>query len=217
MDGRTNEATAQLSVWQADPSPHASGVAATAVLSPLPARAPSASSPLPVAMAGRLQPPGAGRLPLAGREPRAARYGAREPLEGGSTPEAALRVGVVDSDPRQSVELAEALAAEAALTMCGIASSFEGGLVLAGSGVDLLLVDCGLPAQGAPRLARALRRELPAVAVVGLSSRRDRCARAALIAAGAAGALDRQMAPEDLAMVVREAFGSRSLLRLAHA
>lgn len=134
-----------------------------------------------------------------------------------SSPAAPVRVGVVDSSPELAERLAQALAGEPALRVTGVTTTVEAALQLARSGVDLLLVDCRLPESGGPRLARALRRELPSVAVVGLSSRLDRPSRAALIAEGALGAVDRMMAPEDLAMVVREAFAGSSLLRLAHA
>jgi DNA-binding NarL/FixJ family response regulator len=130
---------------------------------------------------------------------------------------APVRVGVVDADPVFAAQLAEVLDDDPVLVVSGTAATVEGGLELALAGVDLLLVDCRLPDSGAPRLARAVRRELSGVAVVGLSSRLDRSSRLALIAEGAAGSVDRSMPLEDLAMVVREAFGGRSLRRLAHA
>lgn len=142
---------------------------------------------------------------------------ARGGAEDWAGPAAPMRVGVVDADPAHAADLAAAIAGEPALEVAGTASSFDGGLRLARSGLDLLLVDCRLADGGAPRLARTLRREAPGVLVVGLSTRLDRASRAALVAEGAVGAVDRAMPPEDVAMVVREAFAGPALLRLAHA
>jgi DNA-binding NarL/FixJ family response regulator len=128
-----------------------------------------------------------------------------------------VRVGVVDADPVFAAQLAEALGDDPVLFVAGTATTLEQGLELARSGLDLLLVDCRLPDGGSAQLARAVRHELSGVAVVGLSSRLDRSSRLALIAEGAAGAVDRAMSLDDLAMVVREAFGGRSLRRLAFA
>ncbi len=135
----------------------------------------------------------------------------------GSMTAAPMRIGLVDAEAMHAAELAAAIACEPALELSGTASTLEEGLRLARSGVDLLLVDCRLPEGGAASLARSVRRELPSVAIVGLSNHLDRSSRAALVAEGAVGAVDRRMAPEDLAMVVREAFAGPSLLRLAHA
>ncbi|HTX01954.1 MAG TPA: hypothetical protein VMD59_24435 [Acidimicrobiales bacterium] len=134
-----------------------------------------------------------------------------------SDPLAPVRVGVVDADPVFATELAGALAEDPVLEVSGTATTVEEGFALAMAGLDLLLVDCRLADSGAARLARTIRLDSLPVAVVGLSSRLDRASRQALVAEGAAGAIDRGMAFEDIAMVVREAFGGRSLRRLAHA
>lgn len=132
-------------------------------------------------------------------------------------PSSAVRVGVVDRDPGFAVALGNALEDEAGLCVVGTASAVSTGHILARAGLDLMLIDCRLPEPGAPELARIALRERPSLEVVGLSSRLDRAARSALVAVGAVGAVDRSMALEDLAMVVLEAFGSRSSRRLAYA
>lgn len=121
-------------------------------------------------------------------------------------PPTLLRVGVLDRDPKLAARLADAINDEGGLLAVGVACGAEPALALAASGVEIMLVDCALEGDSTPALVRAMKAERPSLTVVGLSNRLDRPGRAALVAAGAAGAIDRSTEPEDVAMIVREAF-----------
>jgi len=70
---------------------------------------------------------------------------------------------------------------------------------------DVVIVDCEIPPMGAPDLTRQIKRHLPALAVIILSSCEDDDHLFHAIQAGAAGYLIKVASGQDLALQIREA------------
>ena len=68
---------------------------------------------------------------------------------------------------------------------------------------DVILMDLSLPAPGGIETTQRIRRELPATAIVVLATDQDEEALFEAIKAGAAAFILKDIAPEDLVMVIR--------------
>ena len=77
---------------------------------------------------------------------------------------------------------------------------------------DVILMDLSLPAPGGIETTQRIRRELPAAAIVVLASDEDEDALFEAIRAGAAAFILKDIAPEDLVMIVRRVAAGEYLI-----
>jgi DNA-binding NarL/FixJ family response regulator len=77
---------------------------------------------------------------------------------------------------------------------------------------DVILMDLSLPAPGGIETTQRIKRELPATAIVVLSTDEDEDALFEAIKAGAAAFVLKDISPEDLVMVIRRVAGGEFLI-----
>ena len=77
---------------------------------------------------------------------------------------------------------------------------------------DVILMDLSLPAPGGIETTQRIRRELPAAAIVVLASDEDEDALFEAIRAGAAAFILKDIAPEDLVMIIRRVAAGEYLI-----
>ena len=77
---------------------------------------------------------------------------------------------------------------------------------------DVILMDLSLPAPGGIETTQRVKRELPATAIVVLSTEEDEDALFESIKAGAAAFVLKDIAPDDLVMVIRRVVGGEYLI-----
>jgi DNA-binding NarL/FixJ family response regulator len=77
---------------------------------------------------------------------------------------------------------------------------------------DIVLMDLSLPAPGGIETTQRIKRELPAAAIVVLSTEEDEDALFEAIKAGAAAFILKDIAPEDLVMIVRRVVAGEYLI-----
>jgi len=77
---------------------------------------------------------------------------------------------------------------------------------------DVVLMDLSLPAPGGIETTQRIKRELPAAAIVVLSTEEDEDALFEAIKAGAAAFILKDIAPEDLVMIVRRVVAGEYLI-----
>ena len=77
---------------------------------------------------------------------------------------------------------------------------------------DVILMDLSLPAPGGIETTQRIRRELPATAIVVLATEEDEDALFEAIKAGAAAFILKDIAPEDLVMVIRRVVAGEYLI-----
>jgi DNA-binding NarL/FixJ family response regulator len=77
---------------------------------------------------------------------------------------------------------------------------------------DVILMDLSLPAPGGIETTQRIKRELPAAAIVVLSTEEDEDALFEAIKAGAAAFILKDIAPEDLVMIIRRVVAGEYLI-----
>ena len=77
---------------------------------------------------------------------------------------------------------------------------------------DVILMDLSLPAPGGIETTQRIRRELPATAIVVLATEEDEDALFEAIKAGAAAFILKDIAPEDLVMIIRRVVAGEYLI-----
>jgi len=77
---------------------------------------------------------------------------------------------------------------------------------------DVILMDLSLPAPGGIETTQRIKRELPAAAIIVLSTEEDEDALFEAIKAGAAAFILKDIAPEDLVMVIRRVVAGEYLI-----
>jgi DNA-binding NarL/FixJ family response regulator len=77
---------------------------------------------------------------------------------------------------------------------------------------DVILMDLSLPAPGGIETTQRIKRELPAAAIIVLSTEEDEDALFEAIKAGAAAFILKDVAPEDLVMIVRRVVAGEYLI-----
>jgi DNA-binding NarL/FixJ family response regulator len=77
---------------------------------------------------------------------------------------------------------------------------------------DVVLMDLSLPAPGGIETTQRIKRELPAAAIVVLSTEEDEDALFEAIKAGAAAFILKDIAPEDLVMIIRRVIAGEYLI-----
>ena len=77
---------------------------------------------------------------------------------------------------------------------------------------DVILMDLSLPAPGGIETTQRVKRELPAAAIVVLSTEEDEDALFEAIKAGAAAFILKDIAPEDLVMIIRRVVAGEYLI-----
>ena len=77
---------------------------------------------------------------------------------------------------------------------------------------DVILMDLSLPSPGGIETTQRVKRELPAVAIIVLSTEEDEDALFEAIKAGAAAFILKDIAPEDLVMVIRRVVAGEYLI-----
>jgi DNA-binding NarL/FixJ family response regulator len=81
-----------------------------------------------------------------------------------------------------------------------------------GTSPDVILMDLSLPAPGGIETTQRIRRELPATAIIVLASDEDEDALFEAIRAGAAAFILKDIAPEDLVMIIRRVAAGEYLI-----
>lgn len=117
---------------------------------------------------------------------------------------APVRVLVVEDDESVRSDLGDMITSRAELSLAGAFRAAEPALaaVTAGLGVDVALVDLGLPRMTGQELIRRLKAERPAVEVVVLTIFSDDDSLYSALRAGAGGYLLKEASPSELADAV---------------
>jgi DNA-binding NarL/FixJ family response regulator len=124
-----------------------------------------------------------------------------------------VRVLIVDDHALFRVGIRGILQQEPDLEIVGEADDPRSALDAAFStNPDVILMDLSLPAPGGIETTQRIRRELPATAIVVLAAEEDEDALFEAIRAGAAAFILKDIAPEDLVMVIRRVVAGEYLI-----
>jgi DNA-binding NarL/FixJ family response regulator len=124
-----------------------------------------------------------------------------------------VRILIVDDHALFRVGIRGILQQEPDLEIVGEADDPRSALDAAFStNPDVILMDLSLPAPGGIETTQRIRRELPATAIVVLAAEEDEDALFEAIRAGAAAFILKDIAPEDLVMVIRRVVAGEYLI-----
>ena len=124
-----------------------------------------------------------------------------------------VRILIVDDHALFRVGIRGILQQEPDLEIVGEADDPRSALDAAFStNPDVILMDLSLPAPGGIETTQRIRRELPATAIVVLATEEDEDALFEAIKAGAAAFILKDVAPEDLVMIIRRVVAGEYLI-----
>jgi DNA-binding NarL/FixJ family response regulator len=124
-----------------------------------------------------------------------------------------VRVLIVDDHALYRVGMRNILEREPDIEIVGEADDARSALDAAfATNPDVILMDLSLPAPGGIETTSRVKRELPSAAIVVLSTEEDEDALFEAIKAGAAAFILKDIAPEDLVMIIRRVVAGEYLI-----
>ena len=124
-----------------------------------------------------------------------------------------VRIVIVDDHALFRVGIRQILEREPDFEIVGEADDARSAMDAAfATNPDVILMDLSLPAPGGIETTQRVKRELPAAAIVVLSTEEDEDALFDAIKAGAAAFILKDIAPEDLVMIIRRVVAGEYLI-----